>query len=101
VSRQPRRSAGDDELKFPNPFEEEGRTSAERVRGSLPILPSVGLGPEEPEEAQDPAWDPLHSSLDDSDLPEKPLTWRRRLKWPAIAILCGLLFLAIAFTLIQ
>jgi hypothetical protein len=100
VSRPPRRPS-DDELKFPNPFEEERKAESERVRGSLPLLPSVGLGPEEPEEAQNPEWDPLKSPSDDPNLPDKPLTWRRRLMWPAIAVLCGLLLVAIAFALIE
>jgi hypothetical protein len=93
VNRQPRRS-GDDELKFPNPFEEE---ETEQVRGSLPLLPSVGLGPSRFDD-EDSTWD---IAQDDADLPDQPLTWRRRLKWPAVAILCGLLLLAIAFVLIQ
>jgi hypothetical protein len=71
------------------------------VRGSLPILPSVGLGPDEPKEAQDPAWDPLKSKKDDQGLPDKPLTWRRRLMWPAIAVVCGLLLLSAAFFMID
>ncbi|MFL5760028.1 MAG: hypothetical protein ACJ789_09825 [Thermomicrobiales bacterium] len=100
MSRQPHRPAEDD-LKFPNPFADGGQSTPEQVRGSLPVLPSVGLGPEEPEEARDPAWDPLSSSRDDLDLPDKPLTWQRRFTWPAIAILCGLLLLVIAFTLID
>jgi len=96
ITRLPQRSTGDDELKFPNSFQEE-TPPAERVRGSLPILPSVGLGPDEPKEAQDPAWDPLKSKKDDQGLPDKPLTWRRRLTWPAIALVCGLLLLSAAF----
>jgi hypothetical protein len=100
VSRPPRRPS-EDELKFPNPFEEERNAESGRLRGSLPLLPSVGLGPEEPEEAQNPKWDPLMSPSDDPDLPDKPVTWRRRLIWPAIAVLCGLLLVAIAFTLIE
>jgi hypothetical protein len=92
MNRQPRQS-GDDELKFPNPFEEEDRET-EQVRGSLPLLPSVGLGPAG---LDDVTWDPAE---DEEDLPDQPLTWRRRLKWPAVAILCGLLLLAIAFVLI-
>jgi hypothetical protein len=95
VNRQPRRS-GDDELKFPNPFEEEAHET-EQVRGSLPLLPSVGLGPTGLDE-EDSTW---AIAQDDADLPDQPLTWRRRLKWPAVAILCGLLLLAIAFVLIQ
>jgi hypothetical protein len=87
-------------LKFPNPFDVE-TPPAERVRGSLPILPSVGLGPDEPKEAQDPAWDPLKSKRDDQGLPDKPLTRRRRLMWPAIALVCGLLLLSAAFFLID
>jgi hypothetical protein len=100
VSRPPRRPS-DDELKFPNPFEEERKAESRRVRDSLPLLPSVGLGPEEPEEAQNPEWDPLKSPSDDPNLPDKPLTWRRRLMWPAIAVLCGLLLVAVAFALIE
>ena len=96
----PRQPAGDDDLKFPNPFGAQG-PPAKRVRGSLPILPSVGLGPDEPKEAQDPAWDPLKSKRDDQCLPDKPFTWHRRLMWPALALVCGLLLLSAAFFLID
>jgi hypothetical protein len=97
VSRLPRQSTDDNELKFPSPFA-DGNPPAERVRGSLPILPSVGLGPDEPKEAKNPAWDPLKSLWDDAGLPDKPITWRR-LMWPTIAIVCGLTLLATAFFL--
>jgi hypothetical protein len=100
VTSLPRQPAGDDELKFPNPFEAQ-EPPAKRVRGSLPILPSVGLGPDEPKEAQDPTWDPLKSKKDDQGLPDKPLTRRRRLVWPAVALVCGLALLAAAFFLID
>jgi hypothetical protein len=100
VTSLPRQPARDDELKFPSPFEEDGPT-AKQVRGSLPILPSVGLGPNEPKEAQDPAWDPLKSKKDDHGLPDKPLTRRRRLVWPTFALVCGLLLLSAAFFLID
>ena len=98
MSRLPSQSAGNDELKFPNPFEEQNPPAA-HVRGSLPILPSVGLGPDEPKEAKDPAWDPLKSLRDDTGLPDKPITWRGRLMWPTIALVCGLILLATAFFL--
>jgi hypothetical protein len=72
-----------------------------RARGSLPILPSVGLGPDEPEEAQNPNWDPLKSRRDDAGLPDKPITRSRRLLRPGLAILCGLLLIAAAYVLIE
>jgi hypothetical protein len=96
----PSRPADNDELKFPNQFE-EGTHRTERVRGSLPMLPSVGLGPDVPNEAQDPAWDPMKSGKDDTNLPDKPMTWRRRLKWPGLAVVCGLLLLVAAFFMID